>query len=994
MNIDRRGTITSAVLAILSVAGSAAAQEPTRPTGSDEGKLEEVVVTGTSIRGAAPVGSNLITVGREEIEASGAQTIQQVLRSVPSVTGFGNSAQGVAGQGGGGAAGFQSFDGAGSYTPTLHGLGASASNGTLILVDGHRLPLSGINHTLADPSVIAPLAIERVEILPDGASAVYGSDAVAGVLNFITRRNFQGFEANVQAAFADGYDTMSGGFIAGTRGDAGSVMATYNYSKRDPLLAGERDFTAANHTAQGGGNFANFNCEPAAVVPAAGQPGAGLVFAAPYTGTGIANNAANGFCDFSGRQDLVAADDRHNFLVKLEKQMNDNLLLTTDLVYATQRNVSRINRGSINANAFATGATTVPGTAVPVAAGQINPFFAGPAGVNTGQVRFQADELFGPGAKLIGGAESLFGTFAAEYSFGDNWRGTFGTTIGSDDSRQRRDGALCVSCALLALNGTTNTAGNNTTPSVPGTPTAVLAGPLTAATALDVWNPAATNRTSDAVRAQLLDSTQLQIAHQTLKDFTLKFDGSLFEMPGGPLRAAIGAEYIEYTMREELTRERGTGPASSNSFSTFLNFDRDVTSGFVEILVPVFGEKNGFAGMRELQVNLSGRYDEYSDFGSTFNPKFAFNWTVVNGLRLRANYAESFTAPALTSRGTLDRGITAESSFGGLTGATASGVNANFAIPNTYPGAVGLPGCTTATPTCIINSSTVPGIFLAGGNKDVTAQEGETYSAGFDVTPTALPGLRFSATWWNVKYLGAITAPQAAFAISSPDLASLLQLFPGGVPAATIAAVTSGLPQASPLAPTSYFIYSFQQRNAFNLTAEGIDAEIAYRFETGVGSFNLGLAASHKLKMEQQFGTGGETFSVLNTIGINTTFPSNETAARASLGWRRNALSVDAFVNYAGSYLNWNGSAPFPVIRNAAFSPVGGGQNVDSYSTVDLHVGYNFANEGALSGTSLFLDATNVTDEEPPFVNAPLGFDGFNANPIGRVVTVGVGKKW
>ena len=102
--------------------------------------------------------------------------------------------------------------------------------------------------------------------------------------------------------------------------------------------------------------------------------------------------------------------------------------------------------------------------------------------------------------------------------------------------------------------------------------------------------------------------------------------------------------------------------------------------------------------------------------------------------------------------------------------------------------------------------------------------------------------------------------------------------------------------------------------------------------------------------MDQQFGTGGETFSVLNTIGINTTFPSNKTAARASLGWQRNALSADLFVNYAGSYLNWNGSAPFPVIRNAAFSPVGGGQPVDSYTTVDLHVGYNFANEGALSG--------------------------------------------
>ena len=103
-----------------------------------------------------------------------------------------------------------------NYTPTIHGLGASASNGTLILIDGHRVPLSGINHTLADPTVIAPLAIERVEILPDGASSVYGSDAVAGVLNFITRKNYDGFEGNLQTAFgADGYSTTSAGVVGG-----------------------------------------------------------------------------------------------------------------------------------------------------------------------------------------------------------------------------------------------------------------------------------------------------------------------------------------------------------------------------------------------------------------------------------------------------------------------------------------------------------------------------------------------------------------------------------------------------------------------------------------------------------------------------------------------------------------------------------------------------------------------------------------------------------
>jgi iron complex outermembrane recepter protein len=985
MNTRRETALSTAVLAALAGASASFAQEP--PAAGDP-NFEEIVVTGTSIRGVAPVGSNLITVDRAQIEASGAQTIQQVLRSVPAVTGFGNSAQGVAGQGGGGAGGFQSFDGAGNYTPTIHGLGASASNGTLILIDGHRLPLSGINHTLADPTVIAPLAVERVEILPDGASAVYGSDAVAGVLNFITRSNFQGFEGSLQTAFgADGYSTTSAGFVGGTNTDEGSVMFSYNYSTRDALQAGDRPDTAADHRDDGGGNFANFNCGPASVSPAAGQPGAGLIFAYPYAAAGVVNSAATGFCDFSGVTDLVPADDRHNLLLKLEKRMTENLTLTADVVYARQRNVTAVNRGAVTATVFGPGSAPVGG------AGQINPFFAGPAGVTTETVRFQADELFGPGAKFTGGAESLFTAFNAEFRFGEEWRANIGTTIGKDDSRQRRDGALCASCALLALNGTTNAAASITTPSVPGTTTPVLALPLTPANALDVWTPGASNRTSDVMRQQLLDSTQLQTAHQTMKDLTVKVDGPLFEMGGGSARLAAGIEYIDYTMEEELSRERGTGPASTNSFTTFLDFGRDVTSEFVELLLPIVGSSNSFRGVREFSVNVSARHDDYSDFGSTSNPRIGINWSPIDALRVRASFSESFTAPALTSRGGAN-GVTAESAFGGLLGVTGAGVNANLSIPNTYPGAIGLPGCTAATPTCLINTATVPGIFLAGGNDELTAQEGETSSVGIDFTPDAVDGLRVSVTYWTAKYTGAITAPQAAFAIGAPDLNSLLQLFPAGVPAATIAEQTAGLPQTVPLAATSYFIYSFRQRNAFNLDADGIDTEILYRRDMGIGAMNFGLAVSRKLTMDQQFGTGGEVFSVLNTIGINTTFPSNDTAARLSVGWVRNAFSADLFVNYTGDYLNWNGSAPFPVIRNAAFSPVGGGQPVDSYSTVDLHFGYNFGDSGPMAGASLFFDARDLFDEEPPFVNTPLGFDGFNANPIGRVVTVGITKKW
>jgi iron complex outermembrane receptor protein len=168
-------TVRFAVRASMLAVAGAAVSLPLYAAETEE--LDEVVVTGSSIKGVAPVGSNLVTVGREEIEETGVQTVQQILKTVPSIVGLQSAGQGSYG----------SFDGAGTNAPTIHGLGASASNSTLVLLNGHRLPVSGINHVLADPNIVAPLALERVEVLADGASSVYGSDAVAGVVNFITR---------------------------------------------------------------------------------------------------------------------------------------------------------------------------------------------------------------------------------------------------------------------------------------------------------------------------------------------------------------------------------------------------------------------------------------------------------------------------------------------------------------------------------------------------------------------------------------------------------------------------------------------------------------------------------------------------------------------------------------------------------------------------------------------------------------------------------------
>ena len=965
------GLIAGAVTLAL-VSGTTVAQEPaTQSTAAANNsndqlaeKLEEVVVTGTSIRNTTPVGANLITVGRDAIAETGAQTMQQILASVPAITGFGNSAQG----------GFGSADASGTYAPTIHGLGASASNGTLVLIDGRRLPLSGINHTLADPNIIAPLSIDHVEVLPDGASATYGSDAVAGVINFITRKNFKGFEVSGQAGMADGYNTEQAGLLWGDAWDNTSVMVSYDYERRSALSNADREFTRANHVPQGGGDFATFNCAPASA-----RVGSSY-YLYPYSGAAV--GAAP--CDYTSVADTLPEDIRNSVLVKITHDVNDRVSLNANLVYSDEQNTAQISRGTLTTTVYG------PGSSPPGGLGQINPFFQGPPGVTSETIGFDADNLLGAGAENQAGAKTLMGTGTATVELFGDWLATAGLTFGSNQSTLYQVGQLCTSCANLALNGTTNASGSPTAPSIAGTSTVVTTLPLTAANALDVWDPRGSNLTSAALLRELTDSTQWQLTNQTIKDFSLKFDGSLFELPGGSVKAAVGGEYIRYTIYEQVVRPNNTGPSSLDSEGLTYDWGRNIKSGFAEILVPVFGVNNAVAGLHRLDINIAGRYDDYNDVGSTSNPKFALTWDPVKGVSLRGNFARSFTAPALTSTGA--NGVTAESGY--LTAAAANGVVANLQVPNTFPGAIGLPGCTAATPVCTINTPTVTGVAITGPNQNLKPETGKTWSVGLDLTPEELPGLRASATFWNVDYTGMITSPQAAFALSSPALSSLLTLYPGGATAAQIAAAAGGRSQTGALPPNVYFIYSYQQQNALNLKADGIDTDINYIHGIGPGDFTADLAGTVKLKMLQQFGSGGEWFNILNTSGFNTTFPSNKLAARLNLGYRIQGLAVNVIGNYTGSYYNWNGSAPFPLVRDALFSPIGGGQGVKAFTTVDLHAAYNFGTTGRLSDTEVSLTVTNLLNRDPPFFNTAIGYDVFNANPIGRLAVLGVTKKW
>ena len=981
---------TSLAALALGFAVSAHAQAAPPAAGENAPTNEDIVVTGSSLKGVAPVGSNLVTVGREDLDKLGASTVQQVLKSVPAVVGLNSPGQG----------GFGSFDGAGTNAPTIHSLGASASNSTLILLNGHRLPVGGANHVLADPNIVPPMMLERVEVLSDGASSVYGSDAVAGVINFITRRNFNGVDLQVQKGFANNYGTINAGAVLGKTWDTGSFLLGYAYSKRDNLSAGDRSFTDPNLVSRGGFNFRDNNCGVASLAVG------GRTYYSPYTAGGV-NGAAyvpagtsnpianqNGQCEFHNVWDLIPKEVRHNVMATFEQEVGEKLKLRGDFVYSNRVNTARISRGTGSGTVYASGAP---------AGNSNNPFAAaafaalntaeqarwvGLGGTNTSvnyvpftsaSVAFDGDALFGPGAKAIGKDETFYGRLDADYAITDAWHFNVGTLIGRDTSSVDTIGRITGNGMFaLALNG-------KATATLNGVPTTVSQA-LTAANALDVFGGGGT---SAATLASITDSRTYQVGDTTLFNAYAKIDGDLFVLPGGMAKVAVGGEYSSYKLNQDTVQPNGLGAASFNSLAYNLKYKRNVTSGYAELYLPVVGPEQAIPAIYKFDLNISGRVDKYSDVGSTSNPKIAANWEIVEGVRLRGNWARSFVAPALTSIGSNAQGRTGESSF------NAPG---NVTLPySIYPTAAQVPGCVSTATSCTLIGAT-NGIQLNGGNGNLKPQTGKAWSIGIDLSPPQLRGLRIAVTYWNNQLRGGITAPQLALVTGSAALSQYLTVYPTGATAAQISALTASLPQTSTIGSPIYFVYSNQQQNVLNLNVAGIDVSASYRLQTeNMGTFDLGVGFSRKTKFDQFFGTGGQVFSVLGYANYNLTFPSLKYEGRYSLGWSKGPIDANVFVNHTGGYTNYSGTTVTPRVF-ASGLPAGGGDKVKAFVTVDTHLAYTLKDAGAFKSVQVYVDTSNLFNAKPPFVNAyglngAVGYDGINANPIGRVVTLGIRTK-
>jgi iron complex outermembrane receptor protein len=935
---------------------AAVADRPTSAANPEDIAIEEVVVTGTSIRGTAPIGSNLISFGQPDIQNTPSADVNEVLRAIPSLT-----ASQASGQGGD----------ASDFQPNIHQLGGSASNSTLVLIDGHRTALTGINHPLVDPSILAPIMLERIEVLPDGASSIYGSDAVAGVINFVTRKRFEGLLLNGSTGFGDGYSRYNADILWGTDWRDGGALFSYSYSYQSELKVSARPWVHGDHTAVGGTNFKSFACSPATVQPA----GSNNIFLSPQSSLSVTNTAATSACDNAIYGDLLPREIRHSVVAKFRQSFGTRLITSLDFVFGNRTDDSIVSRGNVTATVFSAG-------------GQANPFFVTPPGtISTEQtVRWDADALLGPGAQTLNGAENGYLNFNAEYELVGNWRLTLLALIGKDHSYGYNQGQLCTSCAYEALNGTTSGSGDTTLPSIPGTTTTILQLPLTTSNALDVWDPPATNKTSPMVLANLTDSATATDFYNTINQLRLGGDGTLFELPGGPVKAALGSEFLKYDLNEHQTNVLGTGPASAGGSSLHeYQFQRSVKAFYGELDIALVGRPNALPLVEGLDVGLSGRYDSYSDVGPTFNPKIGIDWQLISWIKLRGSMSKSFVAPSDDILG---------NQYGNHSGSGFVPSTASFQVTTAaYPLAGLLPGCSPSLPTCNISSGT-PGVEINNGDPNIKPQIGFSWSLGADFVPDFLPGFTLNLTYFNNKFDGANTAPEIASIVAAPALQYLLTIYPNGATAAQIAATTAHIPQAGALPSTVYYIYSHAQQNILNLHIEGFDLSAIHSLDAGpYGRFLIGEALTEFTNYTVQNGFGTPIYSTLDTDGIISIFPMVQTQMRVTLDWERGPFQLGLYSNFTGSYRNWGANTVSPILYDpVSGSPVGGGDIVKSNLTFDARLSFDFNNKW-LGGTELYLTALNVLSTRPPFFNSAQAYDKFEANPTGRVISIGLRTK-
>ena len=555
----------------------------------------DIVVTGSRIRGAAPAGARVVTIDRADIERSGYATTQQVMQALPQNFGGGPNE---------GTIGFtirgnsNANLGYGSSV-NLRGLGSTS---TLTLVDGNRVALGGVSGLFVDLSLVPASAIDRVEVLADGASAIYGSDAVAGVVNVRLRNDFEGAETRARFGAADGFDELQLGQLAGAGWSSGHLTLGYEYYRRGNLAASDRAYVTEDLRAFGGPDYRKNFANPGTIIAADGS-----VYGIPRGQDGTALTPGQllagqaNLADGRANSDILPRQERHAGFASLTQSLAPWLRFTAQGFYAVRHSDVRTTPDNY-------GNVVVPVT---------NPFYVDPIGTGRPvRVNYDFTKDLGPQVRHAhvqawsanAGLEATLGRWRAEL------RGSYGV------QRERDRTVNIPNYVRLAQ---------------------ALADP-DPATAYNLFGDGSFTPRATIERVRGFRETN---GTSRVRAAALKLDGPLFALPGGSARLAVGGE-----IRSERFNARSVtfdfSPEPVDGGSAGFPIARRVTAAYAELSLPLVGSSQAIPLVEALDLSLAGRVERYSDFGTTANPKIGATWKIGGGLALRGSWGTSFRAPS------------------------------------------------------------------------------------------------------------------------------------------------------------------------------------------------------------------------------------------------------------------------------------------------------------------------------------------------------------
>ena len=951
-------------------------------------ELEEVIVTGSQIKGADIAGTLPVTVmDSSDMAVTGALDGDELLRSIPQIgsVGFGASRGGITG-----------VNAARGDVASVN-LRSIGEGNTLVLVNGRRMvmhpttqtsSMDGVPITSVNANTLPVAGLERLEILRDGAGALYGSDAVAGVVNYVLQKDYEGSELNIKlgAEEASSRDDLE---ISGAKGfefNEGSTRLTItgSYAKKNGITAAEKSYSRHQDTRlqaplefQSDISLDNrSSLEPFARV---NYTGLGLFHVRPVdllidngSSWGVADCGGHGLtgaqtayndglqdlCLDSSGQDRAIRPNRNetrtltpdveriNFFSFLNHEFDSGLEFYNESAYYH----SKTNRFWEQSAVLSNGRFMVPADyywnplgPVTFADGRANPNRL--AGLDTSIVPVEGLGFEVNSVRPVDVGPRDIEVESTSYRFLNGLRGNWGnwdwdsavlySEAEVDDVASNR---ISTPLFQAQLRLDTPDAYNIFSGVNPDDPTSISDQTPNPRSSIDPFIVSASRNVKTTL---------------TLFDFKLS-NSSLFSLPAGDVAVGTGIEWRKEELDEDNSAifdgsqpyvdplDTGLLPGEVTNLSSLegssyrpdVSADRSVLSLYGEMLVPLLSD---VPGVKSLDAQIALRYEDFDDVGSITRPKLALSWQVNNWLQFRGAYSEGFRAPNLIQLNTP------------MTSITTSVADYSEGIE---------------LGTHDINKGPANGNYIleTAGNKDLVPEKSENYSFGIVLTPMA--GLVVTADWWEVETIDTV-------GVFTDENESRLDAVLRAEGSSNPNVIRDTPAPGDPLGEILRITRSYENLNT--RTVEGLDLGVNYSVDTSIGSFDVKLNGARMLTFDQEAGgfaarlvEAGADPSVLGS-SVGTQIEGEfvpKWRGTASLNWNSNddRWGAGAFVSYVGKVTE-------PNVTSATDEQM----VVDSLTTVNLFGVYR----GLFGeGSSIRLGINNVLDEDPPFAEEDFGFEG------------------